>query len=64
MTVIKIMENGPILIDKLALCRCGVSTKKPYCDGSHQNCNFEDVGTEINLTICCDCCSSEESNTT
>ncbi len=24
-----------------ALCRCGASLKKPYCDGAHRNINFE-----------------------
>jgi CDGSH-type Zn-finger protein len=24
----------------IALCRCGQSAKKPFCDGSHRACNF------------------------
>lgn len=26
----------------LALCRCGASANKPYCDGSHRRINFRD----------------------
>lgn len=25
-----------------AFCRCGASTKKPFCDGNHKNVIFED----------------------
>lgn len=25
----------------VALCRCGASAKKPFCDGAHKNCNFD-----------------------
>ncbi len=26
--------------DTIALCRCGQSQKKPFCDGNHRNCGF------------------------
>jgi len=54
---IEILPNGPILVQgnvtlkhgeeeketkaTTYLCRCGASKKKPYCDGSHKNINFE-----------------------
>lgn len=25
----------------VALCRCGQSAKKPFCDGAHKTCGFE-----------------------
>jgi CDGSH-type Zn-finger protein len=34
------IERRPI-----ALCRCGASTKKPFCDGTHSRVGFE-VGPE------------------
>lgn len=30
---------------RVALCRCGASANKPYCDGQHQRRSFEDDGT-------------------
>ncbi|REK07506.1 MAG: CDGSH iron-sulfur domain-containing protein [Planctomycetota bacterium] len=33
----------PINPDKpaIALCRCGQSSNKPFCDGTHKSCGFE-----------------------
>jgi CDGSH-type Zn-finger protein len=25
----------------IALCRCGQSARKPFCDGTHKTCGFE-----------------------
>ncbi len=29
----------------IALCRCGASANKPFCDGTHKTCGFQDDGT-------------------
>ena len=26
--------------ENVALCRCGQTAKKPFCDGSHRNCGW------------------------
>jgi CDGSH-type Zn-finger protein/uncharacterized Fe-S cluster protein YjdI len=53
---VKVRENGPLAFHadinldaeaagyRLTLCRCGASTKKPYCDGSHTATGFTASG--------------------
>ena len=37
-------NEGNVLIcdENIALCRCGASKRKPFCDGSHTDINFKD----------------------
>ncbi len=34
-------EYGPVNRARFALCRCGASTTKPFCDGTHSRVGFE-----------------------
>ena len=34
----------------IALCRCGHSANKPFCDGSHSGVNFKADELEIDLS--------------
>ena len=52
--VIKCNANGPNLITVdgtvfAAMCRCGASNSKPYCDGTHGKIGFKAEPTEITV---------------
>lgn len=37
-------DDAPGLQFRAALCRCGASKNKPFCDNSHENADFRDYG--------------------
>ncbi|MFW2374668.1 MAG: CDGSH iron-sulfur domain-containing protein [Gammaproteobacteria bacterium] len=37
-------DNMPGVLYRAALCRCGHSKNKPFCDNSHEDANFKDYG--------------------
>ncbi|NNE71859.1 MAG: hypothetical protein HKN29_16060 [Rhodothermales bacterium] len=43
-------ENMEGVSFRAALCRCGESSKKPFCDGSHANAEFADSGAVGNAS--------------
>ncbi|MBS3922123.1 CDGSH iron-sulfur domain-containing protein [Nitrosarchaeum sp. AC2] len=51
---IKALENGPFIVEVdgktvSALCRCGKSENKPYCDGTHAKIGFQANKSEIKI---------------
>ena len=52
--IVKANENGPdlVMVDgtvSTALCRCGQSENKPYCDGTHRKVNFRAPAAEVKI---------------
>lgn len=63
MTKINVRPDGPLIVDgdftivdengnetepkKKALCRCGGSTMKPYCDGTHSRIGFRGANEAV-----------------
>lgn len=43
-------EKEEVLQQKaIALCRCGQSSNKPFCDGTHRKVNFQAEAVEIEI---------------
>jgi CDGSH-type Zn-finger protein len=53
-----LIVNGPVKLkdadgklyavkERIALCRCGASTTKPFCDGTHSKIGFQAAETAV-----------------
>jgi CDGSH-type Zn-finger protein len=58
----KIAQKSPFVMEvepgKYAWCSCGLSTKQPYCDGSHKGTGFAPIienVTEARKVAWCGC---------
>jgi 3-phenylpropionate/trans-cinnamate dioxygenase ferredoxin subunit len=40
-TLLDAQGNPVVTKEKISLCRCGASTNKPFCDGTHSKVGFE-----------------------
>jgi len=50
--VFKDAQGNERPVEKMvALCRCGQSANKPFCDGTHKKINFEADEASIVLTV-------------
>jgi len=48
------MKNGPCIVNVdgkrvAALCRCGASSNKPHCDGTHTKSGFQADESQIEI---------------
>jgi len=46
-----IKDGKEVLLSQkvIALCRCGQSLKKPFCDGAHKKCDFSCDLVELDI---------------
>lgn len=66
MTEPKIVQKAPYVLElepgNYAWCACGLSTKQPFCDGSHKITEFKPVRFEIKEKSKIALCGCKHSN--